>query len=136
MKSILILILLASTALADGSGDAPMPSAPGPGKPTQICLDEMDKDPGFADYIIRRTEQKLSEKLNKDQVQKDLCTVYDHTQAAEHIAKNERSVLMAYIAMWLVAAGFVVYLWRKQQGLKREIANLRSDLDAATKDGK
>ncbi len=115
------------------AADYPMPAGV---KPTQVCLDEMDKDPAFADYILRRTEQKLNEKLDRDRVQKDLCVVYDHTQAAEHVAKNERHVIIAYVAMWLVAAGFVLYLWRKQQALKHELATLRNDLDAATKDGK
>jgi hypothetical protein len=52
------------------------------------------------------------------------------------VATNKRHVLLAYIAMWLVAAGFVIFLWRKQQALKLEIASLRRDLEDATKDGK
>jgi hypothetical protein len=38
---------------------------------------------------------------------------------------------MAYAAMWIVAAGFIVYLWRKQGGLKSEIAGLRRELEDA-----
>jgi len=105
-------------------------------KPTKVCLDEMDKDPEFADYIIKRTEGKLKDKVNTEQVLKDLCVLRDHTDSQVDVATNKRHVIMAYIAMWLVAAGFVIFLWRKQQLLKLEIENLRRDLDAATKDGK
>jgi hypothetical protein len=38
--------------------------------------------------------------------------------------------------MWIVAAAFVIFLWRRQQALKLEIAHLRRDLKAATDDGK
>lgn len=113
--------------------DFPMPAGV---KPTKVCLDEMDKDPTFANYIIKRTEKKLGDKLNAEQVLKDQCTLKGHTDAQEDVARNQKHVLMAYIAMWLVAAGFVLFLWRRQQALKLEIAQLRRDLDDATKDGK
>jgi hypothetical protein len=45
-------------------------------------------------------------------------------------------VIMAYAAMWIIAAGFVIFLWMRQQALRNEIAQLKVDLDAATKDGK
>ncbi len=96
----------------------------------------MDKDPEFADYILWRTEKKLQDKVNSEQVMKDICTLRDHTDSQTDVATNKRHVLMAYIAMWLVAAGFVIFMWRKQQSLKLEIDKLRADLDAATKDGK
>ena len=54
-------------------------------------------------------------------------------EAAAEIAKNEKHVILAYAAMWLVAAGFVLFLWRRQQALKIEIANLRRDLATAAK---
>ena len=38
--------------------------------------------------------------------------------------------------MWVIAALFLLYLLRRQQRLKAEIAQLRHDLDAAAKDGK
>ena len=56
-----------------------------------------------------------------------------HEAAALAIAKNEKHVILAYAAMWLLAAGFVLFLWRRQQALKTEIAQLRRDLEAASK---
>jgi len=59
-----------------------------------------------------------------------------HEKAALVIAKNEKHVILAYAAMWVIAAAFLMFLWRRQQALKGEIAQLKSDLDAAVKDGK
>lgn len=126
----------ADAAGSAGSASAPAPDFPMPSgvKPTKVCLDEMDKDPGFADYIIKRTELKLKDKVNNEQVLKDLCTVRQHQESQDEVTTNKRHVLLAYVAMWLVAAGFVIFLWRKQQALKREIVLLRNDLDAATRE--
>lgn len=133
-----------------GSGapaSAPVPPPPEPAPPPadepvtgdvaalrKTCAAAMNADPSFADSIIKTAEMQLADKLDEEQVKKDLCTVYAHSSAQEDIATNERHVLMAYIAMWLVAAGFVVFLWRRQQSLKGELAQLRRELEAATKD--
>ncbi len=152
MKSLIvaILVVVSKVAVADsGSADAGSGSAAGsatpapePSLPThasvdpKACVAEMEKDPEFAGYIIYKAEKMLGEKVNREQVEKDICVLRDHTDAQADISKNQKHVLLAYIAMWLVAAGFVLYLWRKQQALKLEISGLRKDLDAATKDSK
>jgi CcmD family protein len=82
----------------------------------KICADAMNADPSFADEIVRTINTKI------------------HEDAAEHVVKNERHVILAYGAMWLLAAGFVIFLWRRQQGLRGEIDQLRRELDAAMKD--
>jgi hypothetical protein len=102
----------------------------------KACVDAMNADPSFADSIILLTEKKLNEKVDDQQILKDACTRFDHNEAADAIRTNERHVLLAYMAMWLVAAGLVLYLWRKQQALKGEIALLRKDLEAALADDK
>jgi len=139
-------------AAGAGSGSAPAagsdtPSAPipipGPPPPVEpnpaarkACVEAMNADPAFADRIIKTAEVQLHDKLMADQITKDVCTLRDHGDSQADVAKNKKHVLMAYIAMWLVAAGFVVFMWRKQQALKLELANLRRDLDAAIKDPK
>ena len=35
-------------------------------------------------------------------------------------------MILAYAAMWIVAAGFVVFLWMRQMGLKTEIARVHA----------
>jgi len=86
-------------------------------------------DPTFAAAIVQVADKDAAERrLALDTAQ--------HETAAKAIAKNERHVILAYAAMWVVAALFVLFLWRRQQALKLEIAHLRRDLDVATKDGK
>ena len=88
----------------------------------QACTDAMNKDPEFAKSIIATADKQIEQK-----------TLDAHVRANADIAENEKHVVMAYAAMWIVAALFVVFLWRRQQALKLEIAQLRKDLDAAEK---
>jgi hypothetical protein len=44
-------------------------------------------------------------------------------------------VILAYAAMWVVAALFLMFLWRRQVALRTELARLQKDLDAAIKEG-
>lgn len=125
MRTVLIAVMLClpTVALADEAKVA-------------ACREAMNADPAFADKIIKVAEVQLKDKVDIDQVCKDRGTINAHQAAQADIATNERHVIMAYAAMWLVAIGFVLFLWRRQQALKGEIAQLRRDLDAAAKDGK
>ena len=113
-KVILLLCLLVpSLALADGVAD--------PAAARKACTDAMNADPMFANSIIQIANAQ---------------TAKTHADAAEAVAKNERHVILAYAAMWIVAAGFVIFLWRRQQMLRLEISTLRRDLESATKEAK
>ena len=143
---VLVLCLLPAAVLAQpdpapgsgtGAGTAaePTPPAPAPAPPAvdaaalrKTCTDAMNADPTFRTKIVEIADQNAANK----RLQLDL---QQHEMAAAAIAKNEKHVLLAYIAMWAVAIGFVLFLWRRQQLLKVEIAQLKSDLAAATKDG-
>jgi hypothetical protein len=89
----------------------------------KTCTDAMNADPEFAKSIVATVDKQL-----------DQQTIDIHTQAAYHVAKDHRHVIYAYAAMWILAAGFVAFLWLRQQKLKTELAQLRADLDAAAKD--
>jgi hypothetical protein len=82
----------------------------------------MNADPEFAKSILATVDKQIDQK-----------TLEAHNNAAYHIAKNEKHVVLAYAAMWVLAALFVGFLWMRQQKLKGEIAQLRKDLDAAAK---
>jgi hypothetical protein len=58
-----------------------------------------------------------------------------HDKAAQEIATDRRHVVLAYGAMWLLSVGFLIFLWRRQQGLRSQIDELKRDLEAAVKDG-
>ena len=129
MRTLLIglslLFVLAITprfAFAQEPAPAPAPAPTGqtrtPAELRQICADAMNQNPMFAESIVKT--------INED-------TALQHARAASAIAKNEKHVILAYGAMWVVAAGFVVFLWRRQQKLQAEIAHLRRDLEAAAK---
>jgi C4-dicarboxylate-specific signal transduction histidine kinase len=121
---VLILAVLAPTAaFADAAADL-----------RKTCTEAMNADPKLADDVVRIAEEKRAQKIDDELILNDRCTLKLHQDAQDRIAKNERHVILAYAAMWLVAVGFVVFLWRRQQALKAEIAQLRRDLDAAAKE--
>ncbi len=123
--TILMLLGLAAPALAQ---PAPTPAAADLRK---ICADAMTQNPTFAKDIVTAVDATAEKRA---QAKYDEATIKAHTDAQDRIVKNEKHVILAYGAMWLVAAGFVIFLWRRQQALRSEIVQLRRDLDAAAKD--
>lgn len=104
------------------------PAAPGDAASARAqCTAAMNADPKFEAEIVRIADEKAALKRDAD-------TVAAHTEAYAHIQKNERHVIYGYAAMWIIAALFVIRLWRRQQALQAEIAQLRRDLEAAASD--
>ena len=133
MKKLIVLMVLAFAGIAAADQPAPVPSevpVPAAGAPArpptdanrEACVAAMNANPEFAKSIIATVDKQI-----------DAKTIAAHEQAAQQIAENEKHVLLAYAVMWLIAAGFVVFLWRRQQVLKGEIEQLRKDLEAAGK---
>lgn len=92
----------------------------------QACMDAIGGVNDFRSAVSTLAQEREAKRLAAEVEQQ-------HEQAAAAIAKNEKHVVMAYAALWLLAAGFLLFLWRRQQHLKVEIANLKRDLEAATK---
>ena len=92
----------------------------------QACIDAIDGVNDFRAAASTLAQEREAKRLAAEIEQQ-------HASAAKAIAKNEKHVVMAYAALWLLAAGFLLFLWRRQQALKLEIANLKRDLEAATK---
>ncbi|HEY5924483.1 MAG TPA: hypothetical protein VIV11_22550 [Kofleriaceae bacterium] len=141
-KLIVILILGLSAVAAAQPGSAAQPPQPGsaaqpappadqpppppaPNDARAACSAAMNADPAFAKSIIATVDAKSDAKI-----------LEMHQQAAGQVAENQRHVIYAYAAMWILAAGFVAFMWWRQQALKAELAQLRRDLDAAAKDSK
>ena len=117
MKKLIILVVLAFSGGVAAAQDA--------AELRRICADAMNKDPDFARSIVLTADKTIDQRI-----------LDAHQKAAEDVAENESHVVYAYAAMWVLAALFVVFLWRRQQVLKAELAQLKKDLDAAAKDSK
>jgi hypothetical protein len=133
---LIVLVVFAGAALAQPAG-APAPAAAQPATPPaatppaappgaarQACTAAMNADPQFAQEIVRVADEQAARKRDDD-------TLKTHSDAVARVQQNQAHVIWAYAAIWIVAAGFVIFLWRRQQGLQAEIASLRRDLEAA-----
>jgi CcmD family protein len=124
-------------APAQPPASAPAPAgaaAPDPGQLRKTCVEAMNANESFARSIINTAIE--TQRATVAFVCADIDTVKTHQQAVAHVEKNERHVIGAYAALWVIAAVFLFYLLRRQQRLKAEIEQLRRELDAAAKDGK
>lgn len=123
-----ILILLAIMCGVSAAADTPSPGGDEPtaqsaGQLRQRCVDAMNADPQFAASIVATVDRQIDDK-----------TVAAHIDADYHIRKNQRHVIYAYAALWVIAAAFVWFMHRRQAALTAEIAALRRDLEAAGKE--
>lgn len=123
MNKLIVLILIAMGSAAWAQGDEPgnmaRPPEPDTSAARKACTDAMNADPTFAKSILMTVDKQIDQK-----------TIAAHKAAQDQIAENERHVIYAYAAMWILAALFVVFLWRRQQLLRAEIAQLRKELEA------
>jgi hypothetical protein len=92
----------------------------------QACVDAVTALEDFRSSMTSAANEKAAQELAA-------TVLLQHENAAKAIAKDRKHVVMAYAALWILTAGFLLFLWRRQQGLKTEIANLKRDLEAATK---
>lgn len=127
MKKLSILIVLfvgtlGGSAFAIEAKATPTVIDAGNQSMRKLCTDAMNADPTFAKAIVEVADKEAADR-------RLAATEAEHLDAAKHIAKDELHVILAYAAMWMIAAGFVVFLWRRQQALKAEIAQLRRDLE-------
>jgi hypothetical protein len=135
----------ASTAPAAGDAQPPAPPptrAADAGDARKACSDAMNADPQFAADVVKIAGERAMKdprfageiiKLGDEAAVKkrDADTIKAHEDANHHIQRNERQVIYAYALMWIVAAGFVIFLWRRQRVLETEIAFLRRELEGA-----
>lgn len=124
-RALVLAVALAMVCALSGArpAAADQPAPPPVSEKTKelraICSQAMNADPSFANDIITTVNRQ---------------TAIDRLKAGERIARDERQVILAYAAMWIAAAGFLVFLWWRQRGLEKQIAQLEADLAAATKE--
>jgi hypothetical protein len=146
MRGLSLLLVFLALGLALGGGflgaaEAQAPAADAPaeadGDPATLrktCVAAMNTNEGFARSIIQTAID--TDRVSVKAICTDVDTAKTHQEAVAQVEENQRHVIAAYAAMWVIAALFLLYLLRNQQRLKAEIAQLRRDLDAAAKDGK
>lgn len=101
----------AATASAPASGDAPYRSSM-----RSQCEDELEKDADWRADIKLRIAPEV------------------HAEDAQQMLTNRRHVVMAYASLWVLVAGFVVFMWLRQRGLQAEIARLEREIAQAAKE--
>lgn len=146
MRGLSLLLVFLALGLALGGGflgaaeaqapaaDAPAPADGDPATLRKTCVAAMNTNEGFARSIIQTAID--TDRVSVKAICADVDTAKTHQEAVAQVEENQRHVIAAYAAMWVIAALFLLYLLRNQQRLKAEIAQLRRDLDAAAKDGK
>jgi CcmD family protein len=85
------------------------------------CEDELAKDPAWFNDLKGR----LADQLNRNV----------HTDAAHYATTNNKHVVAAYAVFWILTAGFVLMMWRRQRALQAELVRLERDLARALKEG-
>lgn len=132
LSSMLALGLFVGVAAAQPPAAGPEPANAAELRKT--CVDAMNANEPFARAIIQTAIKK--ELVYAKALCESDAAIKAHQDAVAHVEKNQRHVIGAYAAIWVIAALFLLYLLRRQGRLKAEIAQLRRDLDAATRDGK
>lgn len=125
LAALVLVSSMAAPAVAQAPAcklaEPPPPQDPDPAKRPppyespmrQQCEDELDKDDAWWFNLEGRLRTHI------------------HEQTSKEVTTNNRHVVMAYAAIWLIAVGFVVLLWRKQQALRAEIDRLSRELSKA-----
>ncbi len=119
----ILFALLATLALGHGAAHAIQPAEPGPNAAPYVspdrarCEAELGKDLGWY------AELKLQ---LKDDVHRDEYATFQ---------RNNRHVIIAYAAIWVLTVGFALLMFLRQRALHVELARLKSDLTRAAKDG-
>ena len=114
------------------TSERPVVEAPSATQLRATCTAAMNADPQFAQDLLRVLDEKRVVELAK--AQEKFASI--QIEAGARVAKNQRHVIMAYAVMWIAAAMFVLFLWRRQKSLRDQIDGLRSDLASALKDTK
>ncbi len=99
-----------------------MAAVPGSTPPElkQTCMDAINSDQQWTNELTAIIEKRVRFQV--------------HNEESELIAMNKRHVVLAYAVLWLIAVGFLLMQWRRQQALKRQIETLTRDLETAIKE--
>lgn len=154
---IILLSLVATISLASSTAAAQAPPCTLAGPPPTLdpnkqlpktCDSDAVCTELHEDYVCKQNACVPYESERRQECEKELARdgawwlnlqarlrTQIHEQTSREVTTNNRHVVMAYAAIWLIAVAFVVMLWRKQQALRAEIERLSRELSKAEGDG-
>lgn len=110
----------APTPAPGAAAPTPAPGAQGGATPLALkhtCMAAINNDQEWTNELRGMVQKRM--------------TFEAHDADAKLIALNKRHVVMAYAALWLLAVGFLLMQWRRQQALREQLEALRRELGAA-----
>jgi hypothetical protein len=125
----------AAVAAPDPAAAAPAAGAPAAAPPAGTTLtrdqiiDALARDKALEADFLRQLKERHARELLE-------ITRQTHDDESRRIALNKRHVVLAYAAIWLLAVGFLIVLWRRQQAMNARIAQLKRELEAAVASNK
>lgn len=131
-----VVVSVAVVAIAPAVAQSPAapdptpvaPAATAPAAPTvskEACLAFIDADPVLSAELTSKLRAHIDQQFWSDQ---EAATKKRHNDDATLIATNKRHVVLAYAAMWLLAVGFLAFLWHRQRGLVARLGELEARL--------
>ena len=115
----------AAPPAAQPSEPSPLAAAAPPAVSKEACLAFIDADPALSAELTTRLRAHIDQQFWRDQ---EAATQKRHNDDATLIATNKRHVVMAYAAMWLLAVGFLAFLWQRQRVLVARLGELEARL--------
>jgi hypothetical protein len=122
-------LVLTAFPLSTASAQAPACKLAGPPPPPEP--DASKRPPPYESPMRQQCEDELAKDHEWWFNLEGRLRTQIHVQASREVTTNNRHVVYAYAAIWLIAVAFVVLLWRKQQALRAEIDRLSKELSKA-----
>jgi len=111
-----LLLALPAVAAAQATGAPAAPTELHMSPQQQVCIDEIKNDANFKAYIEDRVRYAF------------------HRDESDAAVRNNKHVVMAYAAIWILTVLFVVLVFLRQGKLKQELERLQAELARAAKD--
>ena len=103
----------------------------------QQCWDAIGNDEQFRHdlklFLAERLLQDPKSKLDFELRARidDMLRPAIHTKDADRMLRNKQHVVMAYAALWVLTALFVLFMWIKQRSFAEQIERLKRELQEA-----
>lgn len=119
--------------------------APSGAQLQQLCEDQLRTDAAWRTRLRDQLTERLladdadaESQLSKENLDwrarmKRTLAVEIHQEDADEMATNRKHVIMAYAALWILTALFIIYMYMRQMRLREEITRLEREIRDAAK---